>query len=230
MKVVAVGAHPDDVELGCGATLLRHAARGDEVTILVMTSGGLGRLEGMNRRAEQDAAARQLGATLRWGGFDDGHVPSGPEAISVIDDVVSSAGADVLYTHAMDDTHQDHRATAVASLAAGRRLPTILQYETPSTRVFQPTVYVDVDASIEAKLAALRAHLSQVLRGGPVDLEAVEAQARFRGFQGRVRFAEGFESTRLGWDLSSPARLAPVLSIEGSVDDEPAPQSLRSIG
>jgi LmbE family N-acetylglucosaminyl deacetylase len=229
VDVLAVGAHPDDVELGCGATLLRHAARGDHVTILVMTSGGLGSIDGMSRRGEQEAAAAQLGATLRWGGFDDGEVPSGPEAIAVIDDAIAASGAQVLYTHAADDTHQDHRATATASFAAGRRLPTILQYETPSTRVFHPTVYVDIDASIDAKLDALRAHLSQVLRAGPVDLEAIEAQARFRGFQGRVRHAEAFEATRLGWDLSTPSPLAGVVPIDRATADRPA-EPLRSIG
>ncbi len=74
MKVLAVGAHPDDVELGCGATLLRHAARGDEITILVMSSGDLGSIEGMSRRGEQDEAARRIGATLLWAGYDDGNV------------------------------------------------------------------------------------------------------------------------------------------------------------
>lgn len=230
MQVLAIGAHPDDVELGAGATMIRHVARGDDVTILVMTDGDLGSLEGMSRRAEQEAAARRLGATLRWGGFEDGCVPSGAAAIATIDEAIEACGAEVLYTHTANDTHQDHRATAAASLAAGRRLPTILQYETPSTLSFRPTVYVDVEASLDAKLSALRAHLSQVLRAGPVDLEAVQAQARFRGFQGRARFAEAFESTRLAWDLSSPAILAPVVPIDGVREDEPTGEPLRSIG
>jgi LmbE family N-acetylglucosaminyl deacetylase len=222
VKVLAVGAHPDDVELGCGATLARHTQQGDEVTILVMTEGAFGRIEGMSRRGEQIEAARRIGATLRWAGFEDGSVPDGPEAVKIIDDAIAASGADVLYTHSANDTHQDHRATAAASLAAGRRLATILQYETPSTRRFSPTVYVDVDATIQEKMAVLRAHLSQVLRAGPVDLEAIEAQARFRGFQGRLRFAEAFEPVRVGWDLSTPEVLAPVVPLE-----VPA---LRSIG
>ena len=205
MQVLAVGAHPDDVELGCGATLLRHVARGDTVTVLVMTAGQRGQVDGMSRQAEQEDAATQLGATLRWGGFTDGSVPDGPEAITVIDDVVAATGAEVLYTHATDDTHQDHRATATASLAAARRLSSVLQYETPSTQRFEPTIYVDVFETLEAKLGALRSHLSQVVREGPVDLEAIEAQARFRGFQGRIRYAEAFEAARLAWDLASPA-------------------------
>jgi len=214
VNVLAVGAHPDDVELGCAGALLRHVERGDDVTILVMTDGGRALLDDMSRRAEQHSAARVLDADVIWGGFDDGFVPDGPESISVIDDALASTDAEVLYTHAADDTHQDHRATASASLAAGRKLSTILQYETPSTRHFDPTVFVDVEASLDDKLTALRSHLSQVLRHGPVNLDAVEAQARFRGFQGRVAAAEAFEVARLAWDLSTRAVIAPVVSLE----------------
>jgi LmbE family N-acetylglucosaminyl deacetylase len=224
VRVLAVGAHPDDVELGCGGTLARHARRGDDITILVMTEGGLGTIEGMSRRGEQLEAAGHLGARVRWAGYEDGAVPDGPAAVRVIDEAIAASGADVLYTHAVEDTHQDHRATATASLAAGRRLTTILQYETPSTRHFDPTLYVDVHETIEEKLAILRAHMSQVLRAGPVDLEAVEAQARFRGSQGRTRFAEAFVPVRVSFDAflpSTPETLAPVVALE---------PALRSIG
>jgi LmbE family N-acetylglucosaminyl deacetylase len=210
VKVLAVGAHPDDVELGCGGTLLRHVARGDEVTILVLSRGQRGEVEGMSRGAEQEDAAARLGVSLRWGTFEDGSVPEGPETITLIDEAIAATGADAMYTHAAKDTHQDHRATAIASLASGRRLPTVLQYETPSTQGFEPTIYVDVSDVMEAKLAALRSHLSQVLRQGPVDLEAIEAQARFRGFQGRIRYAEAFESARLMWDFGASERSASV--------------------
>jgi hypothetical protein len=70
-----------------------------------------------------------------------------------------------------------------------------------------------VAVTVEDKLGALRSHLSQVLRQGPVDLEAIEAQARFRGFQGRVRYAEAFEASRLVWDLARSAPAAAVLPL-----------------
>jgi LmbE family N-acetylglucosaminyl deacetylase len=210
-RVLAIGAHPDDVELGCGGALLRHAAHGDHITILVMTDGGRGRLEQMPRSEEQQVAAQRLSAGLRWGGFDDCRVPDGADAIAVIDAALRETGANVVYTHASDDTHQDHRATAAASLAAGRGTPTILQYETPSTRRFDPTVFVDIDDVLGDKIAAVRAHLSQVLRAGRVDLEALGAQARFRGFQGRLRAAEGFEVARLAWEPGASSQTGAVL-------------------
>ncbi|HZP31016.1 MAG TPA: PIG-L family deacetylase [Acidimicrobiia bacterium] len=201
MKVLAIGAHPDDVELGVGGTLVRHIARGDEVTLLVMTRGELGIHEDSSRSHEQLRASEALGATLLWGDFHDGAVPAGADAITLIDDALRRTGASLVYTHAPDDTHQDHRATSIASLAAARRVSTVLYYETPSTQHFQPTLFVDIEESLRTKVELLRAHLSQVLRDGPVDIEAVVAQARFRGSQSRVRHAEAFESARFVWDL-----------------------------
>jgi LmbE family N-acetylglucosaminyl deacetylase len=201
VNVVAIGAHPDDVELGCGGALLRHVARGDNVTMLVMTSGQLGASSDSSRVLEQQEAARALGATLRWGGFEDGLIPDGAAAITVIDEVVAAAQADIMYTHAPRDTHQDHRSVAVASVAAARRMQVVMYYETPSTQEFDPTMYVEVDEVLDKKLEALRMHRSQVVRSGPVDLEAITATARFRGFQGRARHAEAFETPRFVWDL-----------------------------
>jgi LmbE family N-acetylglucosaminyl deacetylase len=201
MNVVAIGAHPDDIELGCGGSLLRHVARGDNVTMLVMTSGQRGASRESSRVHEQREAARSIGATLRWGGFEDGLIPDGAGTITVIDEVVAAAQADIMYTHAPRDTHQDHRAVAVASLAAARRMQVVLYYETPSTQAFDPTVYVEIDEVLDEKLAAIRAHESQVVRSGPVELEAIAATARFRGFQGRARHAEAFETARFVWDL-----------------------------
>ena len=72
MRVLAVGAHPDDIELGCGGALLAHRARGDEITLLVMTTGEEGPQDARSRIREQEDAAALLGATLLWGGFPDG--------------------------------------------------------------------------------------------------------------------------------------------------------------
>jgi LmbE family N-acetylglucosaminyl deacetylase len=199
--VLGIGAHPDDIELGCGATLLAHRRRGDRVAMLVMTTGEQDHQAATSRLREQEEAAALLGAELFWGGFVDGAVPVGTAAVRAIDDVLTATGADVIYTHAPDDTHQDHRATAIASLAAGRRTIRILCYESATSRRFAPSLYVDVGGFVEGKLDLARAHLSQVLKNGLVDLEALEGLARARGLEARVHQAEAFETARFVWPL-----------------------------
>jgi len=216
VRVVAVGAHPDDIELGCGGALLAHRRAGDAVTLVVMTDGEIGPQGAISRREEQAEAARLLGADLVWGGFRDGAVPDGVEAVSCIQDVIETVDADIVYTHSLHDTHQDHRATARATFAAARRVSRVLAYESPSSVDFAPVVYLDIDGLVPAKLALVRAHLSQVLGCGLVDLDAVEAQARYRGFQARGRMAEGFEVHRFLWSPGEVGATARDLSVDAS--------------
>jgi LmbE family N-acetylglucosaminyl deacetylase len=214
MRVLAVGAHPDDIELGCGGTLLAHRARGDEVTLLVMTTGERGPQDAKSRIREQEDAVALLGAGLLWGGFQDGAVDEGRDAVTVVQDAVAKVGPDLIYAHAPDDTHQDHRATARAVLSAARRMRQVLLYESPTSTQFSPSIYVNVAAFIEAKMDLLRAHMSQVLKNGLVDLEALEAQARYHGFRARLRYAEAFATDRFLWDIAPPSQPAQEPAID----------------
>ncbi|MCA1676498.1 MAG: PIG-L family deacetylase, partial [Actinobacteria bacterium] len=162
MSVLAIGAHPDDIELGCGAALLSHRRRGDPVHLLVLTAGGRGPQDARSRVAEQEDAAALLGADLSWGPFEDGAVPEGREAVDLIQGALAATRADIVYSHVPRDTHQDHRATGAAALAACRRVCRTLLYESPTTLAFRPSVYVDAAGLVDAKLDVLRAHMSQV--------------------------------------------------------------------
>jgi LmbE family N-acetylglucosaminyl deacetylase len=196
MNILAVGAHPDDVELGCGATIARFVSEGANATIAVMTDGSRGPSGYDSRRDESLSAVEQLGAQLAWGGWSDGELTSGPESITWLETLIAHVKPDMVFTHSLRDSHQDHVACATIALAAARNLPQILHFETPSTLTFNPTVFCDVAGFVDSKLSSLRCHLSQVVSAKRVDLEAVEAQLRFRGFQSRLRFAEGFEPSR----------------------------------
>jgi LmbE family N-acetylglucosaminyl deacetylase len=217
VNVLAIGAHPDDIELGCGAALLAHRRAGHTVTMLVMTAGR-GAFEQQARPSEQEEAAALLQAQLMWGGFDDGHIPNGESAVQVIEDAIAAARAEIIYTHGAADSHQDHRAVAAATMAGARRTQRVLCYESPTSLGFSPTHFVDVGELVEAKLGLIRAHLSQVMKNGIVDPEAVEAQARFRGFQARVRYAEAFEAARFLCDISSRVASVPDMTTIGSVN------------
>jgi len=199
--VLAVGAHPDDIELGCAGALLAHRARGDRIHLLVMTTGEQGPQAALSRISEQERAAEVLGATLHWGAFHDGAIPEGRPTIQAVEAVLRESGAGIVYGPAISDTHQDHRAVSAAVAAACRRSSRVMFYESPTSVGFSPSVYLDVAEHLDGKLTAIRAHTSQVLKNHLVDLEAVEAQARYHGFRARIRFAEAFEAGRFVWDL-----------------------------
>lgn len=203
MRVLAVGAHPADIELGCGGALLAHRDRGDEIHLLVMT-GERDRAH-PRRRPEQQLAAGRLGATLHWGGFDDGEIPPGRASVAAVESVLLAAACEVVYGPSPADTHQDHRATAEATLTASRRSLQVLCYEAPTSVGFAPTVFVDLEGRVGAKLELVGTHRSQVDDSELVDLSAVAAASRYRGAQARVGHAEAFVAHRFVWEL------APVL-------------------
>lgn len=210
-RVLAIGAHPDDIELGCAGALAAHRAAGDEIAVLVVTGGERGpgeRGDPVGRRAEQEEAAARLGAQLLWAGFRDCEVVPNAAAVQIIEAAITEVQADQVYVHALDDSHQDHRAVAIATLGAARRMTQILHYASPSTLGFQPTVFVDITQHLSTKLEALACHRSQVKLSGMVDLDVVEATARYWGAQSRLGYAEGFMPARMVYDIARQGAVA----------------------
>ncbi len=176
-SVLAVGAHPGDVEAGCAATLAAHRAAGDSVTILVLTGAG------------GEESARTLDCLLVPGTAPHGAVCPDAATIAAVENVITGVDADVVYVHAPDDSVADHRAAAAATLAAARHGSRVLHYPGPSTLRFEPSVFVDVTPHLDRKLTVL------------ADREVAAASARHFGALARVRFAEAFAPTRFVWDL-----------------------------
>jgi len=195
--VLAVGAHPDDIELGCAGSLALHKMNGDRVYLLVLTKGeASGKLE--VREKECRKAAKMLGAdALFFGGLRDTHVSDGRETIDVIERIVTKVKPDLIYAPASKDTHQDHRNAGQASMSAGRHCKAILLYEGASTqRDFTPQVFVDIDKTFKLKRWVTRAFGSQVNNGNggySHAVKAIEGLAKFRGYQAGVDVAEAFE-------------------------------------
>jgi len=197
MRVLAVGAHPADIELGCGGALLAHRDRGDEIHLIVMSGCASKTIE-----HEQLYAADQLGATVHWAGFEDGSIPEGRESVAAIESVVIATGSEVVYGHFAEDSHQDHRFTARATLAAARRCRQVLSYESATSVAFTPLLFVDIEGRLGHKLQLVGVHRTQLAATDMFDLGIVAAQARFRGAQARLSTAEGFQSERFVWTLA----------------------------
>lgn len=209
MKILAIGAHPDDIEVGCSGTLAKYVRKGHDIYLLVMTEGHMGG-EGTTRKKEQAKSAKILKPQeLIWGGYKDTLLtPHMNQMVHDIEAVIKKISPDFIFVHHEDDTHQDHRALAKATVSATRYIRNVLFFEGPTTQNFSPTIFVDIRETLEAKIAMLLAHRSQVQKTnieGLAITDVVRSTAVFRGIQGRVRFAEAFSPLRLFINDSAPA-------------------------
>jgi LmbE family N-acetylglucosaminyl deacetylase len=201
MKILAIGPHPDDIEIGCAGNLVKYVDGGHELYLMVMTLGDKGG-EGDVRMTEQRASAEIMGAKdLIWGGYKDTQLtPHMNQMVMDIESVLKKISPDFFFVVYGNDSHQDHRALSKASVSASRYIKNVLFYEVPTSQNFAPLVFVDIQSTVERKIEALMAHESQVMKTNIEWLNIADiarSTAMFRGIQGRVGMAEGFVPLRL---------------------------------
>lgn len=206
MKVLAIGAHPDDIEVGCSGTLAKYARSGHDIYILVMTEGHMGGEVAIRKREQEKSMKILRPRELLWGSYQDTQLtPHMNRMVQDIETVLKRLAPDFIFVHHGDDTHQDHRALAKATVSATRYVRNVLFYEGPTTQNFSPTVFVDIKETLDLKIEMLLAHQSQVEKTNIEGLsitDVVRSTAVFRGIQGRVPFAEAFLPLRLFINVS----------------------------
>ena len=195
-KILAIGAHPDDIELGCGGTVSAACAAGANVVAVFLTKGEQSGNPD-SRRQESLDALNFLGVTnVYFGDFSDADIPNSRQVIDFLESFCKNGEIETVLTHTINDSHQDHRQVGWLSLSAFRNVPRILAYETPRvTPNFSPTYFVDISNFVEGKWAALKCHLSQKTKRY-LAYESMINLASFRGSQVNVRAAEAFEVVR----------------------------------
>ena len=200
MNILAIGAHPDDIEYGCGGSLIKYALKGENVFLLVLSRGEMGG-DSETRGAEQSESAKIMGARdLFWGGLVDTRIDISRDNIQKIESFIKKLKPDLIFCHHTDDTHQDHRHLAQMTISATRNIRNVMFYEGPTTERFDPHVYIDISEVLDQKICALKAHQSQVEKTNIEDVSIVEMArscANFRGIQGRVKYAEAYCALRL---------------------------------
>ncbi len=234
VRVLAVTAHPDDMEILCGGTLAKYAARGDDVTICHACNGNKGHVEIPPEKlveirwAEADKAARIIGARHASLGIPDLGVAENPEVLAELASVIREVRPTVIFTHDPEDYMPDHsdlgrivlKASFVATLPQEEGLrgkvysvvPPVYFLDTIMGVGFVPEEYVDVTDHFDEKRRMLKCHKSQVewLRDhdGIDVVEDMTICSRYRGLQCGVKYAEAFRRHRV-WQRSAPGRLLP---------------------
>jgi LmbE family N-acetylglucosaminyl deacetylase len=150
--ILAIGAHPDDIEFGCGGTIIKYTERGHRLFLHIMTEGGFG-AETTTRVQEQEASKAILGAKdIFWGGYEDTHLVVDIELIGKIERIIKKVKPDFIFCNFPDDTHQDHRHLSQAVMSATRYIRNVLFYEGPTTQNFKPHVFVDISDTLDKKI------------------------------------------------------------------------------
>ena len=203
-NVLAIGAHPDDVEMSCGGTLLKHVLLGDKVTILHMTNSGYsnsitGEILRTSEQSKSEAldSAKLLNCEMIQLDFIEQKIPFNIESITAIEKVIIDKKIDLIYTHSSLDTHQDHIAVYNSVMAASRNVHNIFSFEQlPLFRMRysdNPNFFVNITDFFDKKIEACRAHTSQVKgKYGDKILQSLRALSEYRGSQIGCKNAEGF--------------------------------------
>jgi LmbE family N-acetylglucosaminyl deacetylase len=233
LSVMAIGPHPDDLEILCGGTLALYTRQGHEVFMYYVTDGTKGGLNKpqdvikADRAEEAKRSAAVIGAVSFGGDFFDGEVVADLDSRLVVIDAIRRCHPDVIIAPHPNDYHTDHVNVSrlvfeaiyhaaiphtVTKHPALKVLPVLYYMDTVTGIGFQPQEYVDITEVIEMKRDMMRAHASQIdfvkEHHGVDFLDLIEISGRFRGYQCGVRYAEAF-ALSYGWSRVPVSRLLP---------------------
>lgn len=213
MKMLVIGAHPDDEVYGCGATIARLSKEGHEIYVLIVSEGSTAQYEDKSIITKKREEAEEVKSILGikeyiFGDFPDMKLDTVPhiELNKFISEAVSRVKPEWIFTHSHLDLNKDHRVVYHSTMVAARPqvdyVKRILCYEVPSTtelgeEPFKPEVFIDVSDYLQKKSDAVNAYKTE-LREFPHgrSIEAVEALAKYRGYTSNCRYAEAFTVAR----------------------------------
>ena len=216
LNILAIGAHPDDIELGCGGSLLKAAKQGHKIYLYNLTRGSASG-DPAERTQELISSSKFIGAQALWiDNFEDTKLSLNSELIDHIEYFIDKCSADVVYTHSPSDNHHDHRTLATATIEAARYVPNVLSYEMPVTRDFKPQLYYDISDVIQQKIELINIFRSQ-LNKMFLKSHAIKGLAQYRALQSRsnesITSVEAFEVLKLSLENDFQLRMGPQESI-----------------
>lgn len=196
MRLLVVGAHPDDCEIGAGGLMALH-----DSLMLSVTNGANDSRSWTEARSEMEDAAAVLGCrAMVWDHPMDVHCSA--QLVAQLDELIRENEIDTVVTHFVQDTNQAHREIAEAAIAASRRVSNIWMMEPSppagrSWQPFRPQLYVDITSVAEKKAQALEAYVSQMSKYGEGWVVGATTREVVRGWEAGVERAECYEILRM---------------------------------
>jgi len=205
MNVLGVGAHYDDLDLGCSGTLIKHIQQGDTVTMLVITNSAYKNPNGDVIRSAEIAyreglkAAKIIGAQLICLNYETFMVPFDESLTKEITHQIEELKIDTIYSHWTGDLHRDHQYAAKSTLMAGRHVTKFLMYRSnfyDTEQSFRGNFYSDITDVMDKKIRVIKKHESELKRVQYRWLDFFTKHHKNDGQKIGVKYAESFEVVR----------------------------------
>ncbi|WP_121616721.1 PIG-L deacetylase family protein [Virgibacillus halodenitrificans] len=197
LNILAIGSHPDDIELGCAGSLLKFKDMGCKIHYIIMTDGGNWSNKNFDIRIEeQEEANLELGVDeTYWLGVEDGNIKVTSTLIDRIESIIISKDIDLVFTNYDRDTHQDHVELSKIVNAATRFCPNVFYYESLTSKGFEPNMFIDISDYHAKKIKVINKFSSQIIKYKRRQLDLVELMKnkdRINGMRGGTTYSEGF--------------------------------------
>lgn len=196
-NILIVGAHPDDIELGCIATVLKLKNEGKRVYCLIMTKGENWLKKTYKERVEEQNLSfeNRNFDKVYIGEFKDGYITRDADAIDYVSKIIDENNIDTVFCQYYEDSHQDHVATSLVVKSASLNCDNLLYYESLTSKNFFPNFFVDISNYENEKKEMLKCFTSQInkyMKRNQNLIEYVDSKDKLNGIKIRKKYAEGF--------------------------------------
>jgi len=223
-RILVFGAHPDDVEIGMGGSVKRLTQNGHEVYMCVASIPD----QREERFRETIKAAELLGVKeVIWLQMDVLDIGYNRATIGRVDRIIEQVKPYAVFTHWMEDSHQDHGNLSKCVISATRKNHFhVFMYENTipggvTTGAFKAQYFIDISSTIKKKLESVRIHKTQIVRNGDWWIQGIKGRAMYRGYQIRSNYAEAFEIVKVNNDIQFfPLKEIEQKNITNYINDE----------
>lgn len=191
-NILAIGPHPDDIEIGCFGALTKFSKDRDKITFLILSNGSK---KSGNREEEAKESAKLINANLIIENLEDGNIINNDKTINLLKKYIDKIKPNIIFVPYKKDRHQDHKNVADSVLDVIKDIKSVYFYETPSSIEFSPNFFIDITEFVDLKIKAILCHKSQI-KDEDIIREGIDCVSKAYGFKLK-QYGRKFEGFRI---------------------------------